>query len=228
MTISWLITAEHASNRVPERWQSLFAGHELVLDTHRAWDPGSLELARTLAGALDAPCLEGRVTRLLIDLNRSARHPRRYSEFTRSLAPELRAELEQRYWTPHWDGYRQLLDTLPGRIVHLACHSFTPVLDGKVRRTDIGLLYDPARPLEAGFCRALGRELRRRLPELRVHMNQPYRGISDGMGQHHRRYFPDRRLISFELEINQRLLDRLPALGQAVLEGLRATERSVE
>lgn len=222
MKRSWLITAEHASRRVPDRWQALFEGHEEVLESHRGWDPGSLELAQNLAQGLSAPLLQGRITRLLIDLNRSADHPGRFSAFSRSLPATDKADLIARYWQPHWSAYRSQLETLPGRIIHLACHSFTPVLDGKRRSTDIGLLYDPSRPIEAGYCRALARQLRQALPDLRIHINQPYRGVSNGLGQQHRRQYPDSRLISFELEINQRLIDRIDTLGRAILRALQA------
>jgi predicted N-formylglutamate amidohydrolase len=223
LTISWLVTAEHASNRVPERWRPLFAGHEDVLESHRGWDPGSLVMAQALAAGLGAPLLQGRVSRLLIDLNRSANHPGRFSAFSRNLPPADKAELIKRYWQPHWSDYRSRLDTLPGRIIHLACHSFTPILDGKTRATDIGLLYDPSRPSETRFCRALGEQIRLAFPDFRVHMNQPYRGVSNGLGQQHRRQYPDDRLISFELEINQRLLDRVPEMSAGVLDALRST-----
>ncbi|MDT8449921.1 MAG: N-formylglutamate amidohydrolase [Wenzhouxiangellaceae bacterium] len=213
--VSCLITAEHAGNRVPGRWRTLFDGRRSLLDGHRGWDPGSGELARALAEALQAPLLEGRITRLLVDLNRSADHPRRFPEFTRALPAEDRAALVRDYWRPHWTRYRNYLDTLAGRIVHIACHSFTPVLDGKTRSTDIGLLYDPSRPIEAAFCRRLGGRLRTAFPDLIVHMNQPYRGVSNGLGQQHRRDYPDTRLITFELEINQRLLAAPGASGLA-------------
>lgn len=206
--VSFLISAEHASNQVPEPWQPLFAGHRSVLDSHRGWDRGSGELARALGGALDAPLLEGKITRLLIDLNRSADHPRRFSEFSRGLPEAQKEELIHHYWQPHWNCYRRYLESLPGQIIHIACHSFSPAMDGKTRNTDIGLLYDPSRPLETQYCQTLGKTLRTVLPDLTVHMNQPYRGFSNGMGQQHRRHFGDDRLITFELEVNQRLFAR--------------------
>jgi len=223
LTISCLITAEHASNQVPERWRHLFRGHEEVLESHRGWDRGSLELAQALARSLHAPLLAGRITRLLIDLNRSAGHPRRFSAFSLGLAASEQAELIETYWRPHWDRYSNYLNTQAGRIIHLACHSFTPVLDGKPRATDIGLLFDPARPDEAGFCHDLGAQLRQALPDLRVHMNQPYRGISNGLGQQHRPHYSDERLITFEREINQRLLGSLSRIADLLPELLRAT-----
>ncbi|MGB0514550.1 MAG: N-formylglutamate amidohydrolase, partial [Wenzhouxiangellaceae bacterium] len=124
-TVSWLITAEHASNAVPPRWRALFADQPALLESHRGWDPGSTELANALAARLDAPLMQGQITRLLVDLNRSANHPRRFSEFSRGLPEDQRRRLIGDYWQPHWDRYRHFLDALPGRIIHVACHSFT-------------------------------------------------------------------------------------------------------
>lgn len=205
--VSALISCEHATNAVPSRWSSLFAGQRDLLESHRGWDPGSLDLARDLADALDAPLLVGRVTRLLVDLNRSAGHPRRLSNLTRTLPQADRQLLIDDWWAPYWQSFRETIEAQPGQVIHIACHSFTPVLDGQVRTTDIGLLYDPARPGERDFCRQLGAALRHRLPKLTVHMNRPYRGVSDGLGQYHRKIYDDRRLITFELEVNQRLVD---------------------
>ncbi|MCA1778164.1 MAG: N-formylglutamate amidohydrolase [Xanthomonadaceae bacterium] len=220
---SFLISIEHASNHVPKCWQSLFAGASRVLDSHRAWDPGSCEMARTLASTLRAPMIEGQVTRLLIDLNRSASHPRRFSEFSRELTQAQKQELIASYWQPHWDCYRSHLDSLPGQIIHIACHSFTPMLNGTTRKTDIGLLYDPSRAAEAAYCRQLGDLLRAALPDLTIHMNQPYRGVSNGMGQQHRKDHDDSRLITIELEINQRL--NLSPTYTSVLEHIANTVR---
>ncbi|MEX2500185.1 MAG: N-formylglutamate amidohydrolase [Wenzhouxiangellaceae bacterium] len=218
--VSFLISAEHASNAVPSRWQHLFAERPEVLASHRGGDRGSGELARALAAALDAPLLEGKVTRLLIDLNRSAGHPRRFSEFTRNLPPEQKRELVERYWQLHWDGYGEYLKSLPGQIIHIACHSFTPVLDGRNRKTDIGLLYDPSRQHEAHYCRTLGKALRTTLPDRTVHMNQPYRGVSNGIGQQHRKIRDDSRLITLELEINQRLAGQVVGLAEPIARAI--------
>lgn len=204
--VSTLITCEHASSAVPARWRGLFAGHGRELAGHRGWDPGTPELGRALARRLEAPLLVGRATRLLIDLNRSAGHPRRFSEFTRELPGSERQLIERDWWLPHWRAYRQFVDDASGPVVHIACHSFTPVLNGRERRVDVGLLYDPSRQPEKLFCERLRREIEARLPRLRVRMNAPYRGTANGLGQQHRRLFPADRLLSVELEVNQRLV----------------------
>ena len=207
-TVSALITCEHAGNEVPGRWGFLFEGQAEVLNSHRGFDRGSLELGVALADRLRAPLLTGTVTRLLVDLNRPARHPRHFSEFTRDLAPTERERIDVEYWKPHWERYGECLQRLPGRIVHIACHSFVPVLGGRVRGADIGLLYDPSRARERAWCHSLAKQIRAILPDLKVRMNYPYRGTSNGMGQQHRAHFSDERLITMELEINQSLCDR--------------------
>lgn len=205
--ISVLITCEHASNRVPNEYRHLFIGHEETLDSHRGWDAGALQLAQTLASRLNAPLLTGEYSRLLVDLNRSRNHSTRFSEFTQHLHADVRDEICATWWQPHWHDFRDHLHALPDRILHIACHSFTPVFNGHVRRTDIGLLYDPGRPAEKAFCWRYGRALAHKLPALKIHMNQPYRGISNNLGQQHRKHFPDAKFITFEIEINQRLVD---------------------
>jgi predicted N-formylglutamate amidohydrolase len=205
--VSALITAEHASNAVPPAYRRLFGGAESVLASHRAWDPGTRELAREMAQALGLSLLEGQVTRLLVDLNRSLGHPRHLSEFSRALSVADRSALIDCYWQPHWQGFADMVARLPGQVVHVACHSFTPVLDGKPRITDIGLLYDPARLPERDWCQNLKTAIIRQLPGLRVRMNYPYRGTSNGLGQQHRRRFGADKLISMELEVNTALVE---------------------
>ncbi len=216
--VSVLITAEHASNAVPEDLAWCFQRHSDVLQTHRAWDPGSGELAKQLARELSAPILSGKLTRLLVDLNRSIRHPRLFSEFSRKLSDDERHELVRQWHAPHWQAYRDHIDQ-PGRWLHIAWHSFTPVLEGVVRRSDIGLLYDPTRTQERNWCRSLIVSLRNRFSDLKVHANQPYRGTSNGLGQQHRRHFRSDKLITLEIEINTRLLGQpqWPAICRALV-----------
>ena len=65
-----LIICEHASNDIPPAMSKLGLA-DAVLETHIAWDPGALGLAKGLSLMLDAPLLHATVSRLVIDLNRS-------------------------------------------------------------------------------------------------------------------------------------------------------------
>jgi predicted N-formylglutamate amidohydrolase len=163
----------------------------------------------------------GGVTRLLVDLNRPAGHRHCFSEFTRDLSVEDRIQLLETHHHPYWARFLERVSE-PGRCLHLACHSFTPVLDGQVRRTDIGLLFDPSQDPESRWCRRLLAELRSALPNLRIHANQPYRGVSSGLGQYHRARFSPDKLLTTELEINTALMSRphWPCLRQRLVDAL--------
>lgn len=222
-----LLTCEHGGARVPAAYASLFEGRERLLASHRGHDRGALALARLLARRLEAPSVFATTTRLLVDLNRSLGHPRLLSEFTRPLAPSLRTALLAHHWGPHRAAIDAQLARLAAhgrRVVHIAVHSFTPVLRGHRRGFEIGLLYDPARAPERRFARDWQHALTGAEPRWRVRRNQPYRGTSDGLTSALRRHFPRERYLGIELEVNQRLLvgdaRRARAVGRAIAASL--------
>jgi len=202
-----IITCEHASNAVPEDCAHLFAGAQKLLNTHRAFDPGAGDLARALAQALGAPLFLGRYTRLLVDLNRSETGKGLFSRFTAGLDESQRRALVDKYHRPYRAEVEQVVKQAVARgasVIHVSCHSFTPVLRGKVRKVDVGLLYDPKREGEKALCGMLRSRILRRARGLRVRMNLPYRGWTDGLTTWLRRIFP-RAYLGVELEINQAL-----------------------
>ena len=207
MAEHFLISCEHGGNRIPLRYRDLFLGYQALLQTHRGFDAGALSMARDLARALAAPLFAATTSRLLIDLNRSIGHPRLYSEATQDAPAELRREILERYYL----AYRSRVEAhiaeavaRGGRVIHIASHSFTPVLDGRVRDADVGLLYDPARASELELCRHWQAALQAHAPELRIRRNYPYTGKSDGFTAYLRRRFTDKAYIGIELEINQK------------------------
>jgi predicted N-formylglutamate amidohydrolase len=184
----------------------LFAGSGDVLASHRGHDPGALRLARLLAGRLKRPLLLTRWSRLLVESNRSPTNPRIWSSFTKDLPPDERRSILDRYWCPH----RRAVETAiarvidgRGRVVHVAVHSFTPVMGGDVRNADVAFLYDTTRAREARFARRWGAHLRRHAPDLRVRCNYPYRGVADGLATWLRRRHPVTRYLGLEVEVNQ-------------------------
>lgn len=216
-----VITCEHGGCEVPPAAAALFSGREALLDSHRGWDRGALELAGQMADAFGVPLHAATTTRLLVDLNRSIGHRQLFSEVTRALPPAHRKEILDRHYRPH----RQAIEAQVGRLVaagrrviHVASHSFTPVLDEVPRRADVAWLYDPRRPGEVAFAHAWMRELARRAPELRLRRNYPYRGRGDGLTAALRRRHADAAYVGIELEVNQSFVgqaapwDRLKAL----------------
>jgi len=203
-----LITCEHGGNRIPEPYRPLFEGREDLLSSHRGYDIGALELARGLAEEFDAPLLYSETSRLVVDLNRSPDHRKLFSEITASLPSGDILEILERHYQPHRVAVARAAAGLirrHGRLAHVAVHSFTPVLDGKTRNADLGLLYDPSRPGELSFAKAWQASLASLAPEMAVRRNYPYRGASDGLTKALRADNPDPTYIGLELEANQRL-----------------------
>lgn len=208
-----VVTCEHGGNEVPAEFRELFAGHGELLASHRGWDPGALELARRIAGRLGAPLHAATVTRLLVDLNRSATHRAVFSTVTRPLGGHRRARREE-LLAAWWHPYRARVEAEIARlasadgpgVLHLSIHTFTPFSpsDGGERRADVGLLYDPGRPLETAFCRRLKEVLGTLRPDLAVRRNEPYRGVADGFTTALRRRFPPQRYLGIEIEVNQK------------------------
>lgn len=222
-----LVTCEHGGHEVPAPYRERFVGAEQVLASHRGWDAGALPLARSLARRWRSPLEAATVSRLVVDVNRSAHHPRVLSAWTRALPRPEREELLRRRHAPHRSRVDERIAAAlrtGSRALHVGVHSFTPELDGAVRTADVALLYDPARTAERALCAAWLRAIGGALPELAVRRNQPYRGASDGLttwlrSRHGERY------LGIELEVNQRLLaqgDRFPdRIAAAVADGLR-------
>lgn len=223
-----VISCEHGGNRIPARYREWFTRYRALLASHRGFDPGALSMARALAAAFGAPLVASTVSRLLVDLNRSTGHPRLHAETLRRAPAGVREAILTRYYRP----YRARAEALValaiaarGRALHLSVHSFTPELDGKVRRVDIGLLYDPARPGEAALCRRWQAELASRLPGLSIRRNAPYEGKGDGLTRWFRRHLPPGTYVGIEIEINQKHVLKggrhWAAIRDALVESLR-------
>jgi len=227
-----VVTCEHAGNRIPARYAHLFRQWQRVLQTHRGFDAGALAVARDIAAACKAPLVAASVSRLVVDLNRSLSNPSVWSEATRALPADEKRLIVSRWYLPHREKVLALVGDAAAsgrRVIHIASHSFTPELDGRVRTADVGLLYDPARTAEALFADNWKAAFAERDPDLRVRRNYPYAGKGDGLTRSLRLRFPDSRYVGIELEVNQAFVagggDRWRMLRNAVVETLREALR---
>ncbi|ACY18259.1 N-formylglutamate amidohydrolase [Haliangium ochraceum] len=222
-------SCEHASARVPAAYAACFRGAEQALASHRGSDLGAAWFARWLARHFAAPLRLGEVSRLLVDLNRSAHHPRVFSSWSRALPAAERERVLARYYHPYRDAIAAEIasDIAAGRrVVHVSVHSFTPVLDEVVRTAEIGLLYDPARPHERALCAAWKQALGESAPALRVRRNYPYRGAADGFTTSLRKRFVADDYLGVEIELSQALSTGSAAARQALAETVAATLRA--
>lgn len=202
-----VITCEHGGNRIPAAYRHLFIGRGRLLNSHRGYDPGALELARSLARAFRAPLVISTTSRLLIDLNRSLTHPSAYSPLTSGLSQRNRDAISDKHYLPYRAAVKAELRRALSRgrtVLHLSVHTFTPILRGEVRTADIGLLYDPARPSERRCCARWRQALAAARPDLRIRRNYPYLGTSDGFTTALRSVLPPARYLGVEIEVNQK------------------------
>lgn len=164
----WLITCDHATNRVPD-WVN---GGRLGLDPadmqrHIAYDVGAAGVTRLLAEALESPAILSDFSRLVIDPNRGEDDPTLLMKlYDGTIIPANRhadeAERERRLDALHRPYHNAYADLVRRRddVVVCAIHSFTPRLKGRPPRPwEVGVLYAGddrlAKPFLAA-CRAQG------------------------------------------------------------------------
>jgi predicted N-formylglutamate amidohydrolase len=174
-----LLICEHASNHLPARYGTLGLDGD-QLESHIAWDPGALGVARALSRLLDAPLIHASVSRLVLDLNREPSAPDSIwtlSERTtipgnQDLAVDERAHRVREVYEAFHDAVDDFADArkASGQLAAVvSIHSFTPVYRDVPRPWQIGLIFDEdqrlARFTEAGL---------RADALLNVGMNEPY------------------------------------------------------
>ena len=204
-----MLTCEHASYRLPAAFKKAVPAE--VLKTHRAYDIGALAVFRKLVKfAKPEFSCEGKFSRLFVDLNRTITNKSAFSEYYESLeaSDKTAAEKAKAQATTYWNEYRAAIEKFvktnaKKEIIHLGIHSFTPELNGKVRNTDIGILYDPSRPKECELAQVIKAEIKRLHPEMKVRFNYPYKGTSDGLTTTLRKKIGP-RYAGLEIEINQK------------------------
>ncbi|MHA6247843.1 N-formylglutamate amidohydrolase [Pontibacter sp. CAU 1760] len=225
--IKLILTCEHGGNKVPAPYQPLFENHQELLASHEGYDIGALELFQQLEG-LAQKSFSAETTRLLIELNRSLHHKKLFSVVTQPLPKEDKQLIIKTYYSPYREQVENLIHdfVMAGRtVLHIAVHTFTPVLKGEERDAAIGLLYDPQRKPEQAFCRDWKNALNQQAPDLLVRFNYPYLGIADGFPTYLRHKFSASEYIGIELEVNQKFA--LEA-GTAWLELQQVIRKSLE
>jgi predicted N-formylglutamate amidohydrolase len=160
-----VLICDHASNFIPKRFGDLGLGKR-ELESHIAWDPGALPVARRLAKALDATLIESRLSRLLIDCNRPLDAPDLICAVSETTAVPGNADLSVQdrqarvalSWQPFHEAVEQLIKDrlLQDRETKLvSIHSFTPVYKGVRRPWHIGILHDEDRSIADPMIAAL-------------------------------------------------------------------------
>ena len=205
-----VLICEHAANRVPESLDNLGLSHA-ELQTHVAWDPGAIEVARSMAHRLDAPLIMARFSRLVYDCNRppaSAGAILERSETSdipgnKDLTEAERAARLREVYVPFREQVAEVLSARAGRSgmsVLVTIHTFTPVYDGEWRDVELGILHDADHRLADEVLRLARDEV-----DLIVKRNAPY-GPEDGVTHTLKQHALPRGLLNVMFEIRNTLV----------------------
>lgn len=219
-----ILTCEHAGNQIPREWKKVFSVPEKVLKSHRGIDIGAKEIFSYLQKNIKCSSFLYEATRLLIEPNRSLHHPKLFSEFSKHFTKAQKKILIEGLYLPYRNLVENKIRTTKKPVVHISVHTFTPILDKKVRDVEIGLLYDPKRSHEKSFCKEFQRALKNKLPkEYRIKLNKPYLGKADGFTAYLRKHFKDEEYLGIEIEVSQ----AISSLKEKRLEVSRALQSSI-
>ncbi len=177
----WVIICEHASNHIPAEL------NELGIDpahreSHAAWDPGALPVARILSERLNGKLIASGISRLVYDCNRPPDAPDAMpakSEIVDvpgnvGLTDSERARRVADYYVPFRRAVADAIERTEAPII-VTMHSFTPVYHGKPRAVEFGVLHDVDTRLADAML-----EMTDQVRAWDVQRNEPY-GMGDGV-----------------------------------------------
>lgn len=202
----FVLVCDHASNRIPERYEGLGLSAVDRL-RHIAWDPGALAVSLAMIALLDCPLIHATVSRLVIDCNRTHGAPDLIpptSEDTEIPGNQLvgdneRARRIAEFHDPFHAALDAVLDARAARgegSILVAMHSFTPVYRGVARPWPVGVVHG----LDTTFSRAVFNAMAAAEPALNVGWNEPYAALN-GVTYTLEHHGDGRGLVSTMLEI---------------------------
>lgn len=226
----YVLTCEHASNRVPEPLAAS-AADAPWLETHWGYDPGAAEVTRTLHERSGSTAILSRFSRLVCDPNRAVDHPDWVRAEVEGHALSFNvgldaAERERRQRLYH-DPYHAAIDEALGArvarggdVLLFSVHSYTPVYLGQVREMEAGVLFNDHEAVAERFADALREE------GFVTALNEPYSGRT-GMIFSAQRHGETHNVIYLELEVRQDLIgtpESARAVGHRVANALERLE----
>nr|WP_255478720.1 N-formylglutamate amidohydrolase [Rufibacter sp. XAAS-G3-1] len=217
-----LVTCEHGGNKIPPEYATAFKQARRILSSHRGYDIGALDLFNRFSQIADFS-LVSTTSRLVVELNRSLLHPKLFSEFMQPLSTAQAEQVLLEHYYPYREKILKQVTEWVGQgfqVLHLSVHSFAPELNGKVRKADLGLLYDPKREREQFFAARWRQQLQLVQPAIKIRYNYPTKGTSDGFLTQLRRSFPKAQYAGVELEVNQKFPEGVPEEWSALQEHL--------
>jgi len=234
----FLLLGDHAGNAVPAALGTLGLSRE-ELGRHIALDIGISELGAALSERLDAPFIEQRYSRLVVDCNRARGAVDAIPAISDGIAIAGNGAVSDRAararYAAIFDPYHGAIgDLLAGRdaagmpTIVVSLHSFTPVMAGFARPWTIGVLHDGG---DTRFALATLGALRERAGQGAggpIGDNVPYR--MDGTDHTVPRHAYPRRRPYAEIEVRQDLLSspgRISVVADLLAEVLECARRRI-
>jgi predicted N-formylglutamate amidohydrolase len=172
-----VITAEHASNALPEGYNWTDSDRAFFVDEHWGYDKGSLDIAMHLAKELKCVLVYSLYSRLLVDVNRDLPSQTlfrksgdgRLVDLNRNMDEEEEDLRIQKYHLSYYRALREVSMKVDPMYI-FGVHSFTPLYEGNPRTLEMGILVNYSDDMAERLCG----ELKKR--HHNVEINQPYDG----------------------------------------------------
>ncbi len=218
---SMALVCEHASNRIPVCLGDMGLETD-ALQSHIAWDPGALAVAKQMAVRMSAPLVYGGVSRLVYDCNRppeaAGAMPVRSENWdipanANLSSQERKARIEGVYepfrasLSDVLDQYRRSLELM------VTVHSFTPIYLGKKRKVELGILHGE----DDRFATSMMAQQPAQNPYV-TRLNEPYSAV-DGVAHTLDAQAAPRGLLNVMIEIRNDLIET-PEQQSAVADAL--------
>lgn len=109
--------------------------HQARLNTHEGFDIGAFEVYKSLQFLADYSA-HYPWSRLLIEVNRSLSHPKLFSNISKTFDIAEKNKIISEFYQTYRNQIQQKIEEfiIEGEtVLHLSIHSFTPVLNNKIR-----------------------------------------------------------------------------------------------
>lgn len=193
-------------------------------------DRHGIEIATKLATTLKAERHFHRYPIELVDVTKDRKQRRLFSGpfqyVDRTIQHRLLKEIHETYLDDLSRCIERQLKK-DGFVVHFSIRTFPLKKQGNIRRTDVGLLYDPSSQDEVDLCMDLVDDMWYRAPMLKVRRNYPRRGVEVGVTRRLRRRFSGSDYVGIELWLNRAWCGRAVSLRDEALEAMTQSLASV-
>lgn len=209
-----VVVCEHASRRIPAKFGDLGL-NESARQSHIAWDPGAMAVAKELAVRLDAKLVASTVSRLVFDCNRPPSAPDAMPARSEAidisgnanLTPDQRQARTLSYYEPFRASLAAVIAATTDPVI-VTIHSFTPVFHGRRRTVEIGVLHDSDQRLAGAMMKAAPSHT-----ALNVEVNEPY-GPRDGVTHTLKEHAIGAGHLNVMLEIRNDLIETAAQQGK--------------